>query len=81
MAFLIEVAIIDGGASTIKVVHQFDGLTRTECETYKREHLSNCDYFRTAEEDGRTVESVDEIDDESLPTPGDYGVVEEEEEI
>ena len=72
MAFLLEVAIEDGGDSTIKVVHQFYGLTEREVETYKREHLANCEYFRAAEEEGRTIESLEELEESELPTAGDY---------
>jgi len=72
LAWLLEVAIIDGGDHTIKVVHQFYGLTETEVETYKREHLSSCEYFRSAEHDGRTIESLERIDEDELPDPDDY---------
>ena len=72
MAFLLEVGIIDGGDHTIKVVHQFFGMSMREVETYKEEHLSNCGYFRQAEKDSRTVESLEEIDDDELPTVEDF---------
>lgn len=72
MAYLLEVAIVDGGDKTIKVVHQFYGLSRKEVETYRREHLSNCGYFRSAEEDDRTYEELEEIEDSELPTAEDY---------
>jgi hypothetical protein len=78
MAFLLEVAIIDGGDDTIKVVHQFYGLTEREVETYKREHLSSCEYFRAAEREGRTIEELEEIEADELPTPEDYEEDEEE---
>jgi hypothetical protein len=80
VAFLLEVAIIDGGDKTIKVVHQFYGLTEKEVETYRREHLSNCGYFNSADHDDRTVETLEEIDDSELPTVEDYEEEEEEEE-
>jgi hypothetical protein len=79
MAFLLEVAIIDGGDDTVKVVHQFFGVTEREVETYKREHLSGCEYFRTAEREGRTIEDLEEIDASELPTAADYEFDEEEE--
>lgn len=72
MAFALEIQIIDGGDNTIKVSHTFWGLTKREVETYKREHLSSCEYFRSAENDGRTIESLEEIDDEELPEPEDF---------
>lgn len=80
MAYLLEIAIIDGGDSSIKVVHQFYGVSKKEVETYKREHLSSCGYFSSAEREGRTLESLDEIDKGELPTPDDYEEEEEEEE-
>lgn len=72
MAYLLEVAIVDPGDKTIKVVHQFFGLTRREVETYKREHLANCDYFRAAKREGNTIEELEEIEESELPTPEDW---------
>lgn len=72
MAYLLEVAILDAGDGEIKVVHQFYGVTQHECETYKREHLSGCEYFRSAEREHRTVESLDIIPESELPTVEDY---------
>ena len=72
MAYLLEIAIVDEGDDKIKVVHQFFGLTRAEVETYKREHLESCEYFHAALEDERTLETLDEIPDSSLPTEEDY---------
>jgi len=74
MAFCLEVAIIDGGDRAIKVVHQFFGYSEREVETYKREHLASCEYFRAAERDGRTIEELEEIDANELPTEEDYEV-------
>ena len=73
MAYCLEIAIIDGGDRTIKVVHQFFGYSRREVETYKREHLGSCEYFRSAETQGRTLEELEELDDDELPTKEDYG--------
>jgi len=67
MAYELEVSIIDAGDGTIKVMHTFYGLTEAEARTYYREHLSSCDYFRSAEKDGRLIEEGGEIDDEDLP--------------
>jgi hypothetical protein len=80
VAYLLEIAIIDGGDKTIKVVHQFFGLTVKEVETYKQEHLSNCGYFRSADHDDRTVETLEQISQSELPTVEDYEEEEEEEE-
>ena len=72
MAFALEVFIIDGGDQTIKVAHTFYGLTESEVETYKREHLASCEYFRSAMNEGRVIEELEEIDDEDLPDPSDF---------
>jgi hypothetical protein len=72
MAFALEVFIIDGGDQTIKVAHTFYGLTEAEVETYKREHLSSCDYFRSAMSEGRVIEELEEIDEDDLPNPEDF---------
>lgn len=78
--FILEVLIIDGGDNTIKVGHNFYGVTEAECQTYKREHLASCEYFRAAERDGRTIEELWELDDdEKLPEPEDYEDEDEEE--
>lgn len=72
MAYLLSVAIVDGGDRTIKVVHQFYGLTEREVDTYKQEHLGNCAYFRSAEAENRTVEYVEEISASELPKVEDF---------
>jgi hypothetical protein len=72
MAYMLEIAIVDGGDETIKVVHQFFGHTEREVETYKREHLASCEYFRAAEHDDRTIENLEVIGADELPTPEDY---------
>jgi len=79
MPYCLEVAIIDGGDRAIKVVHQFFGYSEREVETYKREHLASCEYFRAAERDGRTIEDLEEIDESELPTEEDYEVDEVDE--
>lgn len=72
MAYLLRVAIIDGGDRTIKVVHEFYGLSEREVDTYKTEHLGNCAYFRSAEAEGRTVEYIEEIVSSELPKAADF---------
>jgi hypothetical protein len=67
MPWKLEIDIVDAGDNTIKVTHTFWGVTAEECETYKREHLASCDYFKSAELDGRTIEELEEIDDDELP--------------
>jgi hypothetical protein len=77
MAYILEVLIIDGGDETIKVGHQFYGLTEAEVRTYYREHLESCDYFRSAVKDGRVIEELEQVDEDELP---DADLEEEEEE-
>lgn len=71
MAFCLEIFIIDAGDHTIKVGHTFYGLTESEVETYKREHISSCEYFRAAVQEGRIIEDLEEIDESELPEPDD----------
>lgn len=78
MAFALHIDIVDPGDNTIKVSHTFWGLTRREAETYKREHLGSCEYFRAAEQEGRTVEELEEIDDDELPEVEDDEFEEED---
>lgn len=80
MAYLLEVAILDAGDSSIKVVHQFYGLTVRECESHKQSHMADCKYFHAAEKEGRTLESLDHITAGEMPTAQDYGEDEEDEE-
>ena len=72
MAFLLEVHIVDAGDKTIKVTHLFWGLTETECTTYYREHLASCEYFRSAQKEGRVIEDLEEIDEDEMPDPDDF---------
>jgi hypothetical protein len=67
MACILRVLIIDGGDETIKVGHEFYGVTETECRTYMREHLHSCEYFKSAHDDGRLIEEVEEVDPDELP--------------
>jgi hypothetical protein len=78
MAFLLEVHIIDAGDHTIKVTHQFWGVTEREVETYKREHLASCEYFRAAEQEGRVIEELDAIEAEEMPDPDEFEEDEED---
>ena len=72
MAFALHIDIVDPGDGTIKVTHTFWGLTRGEVQTYKREHLGSCEYFLAAEQEGRTVEELEEVDEEDLPEVEDF---------
>jgi hypothetical protein len=77
MAYVLEVHIVDPGDNTIKVTHQFWGLTERECRTYFREHLASCEYFRAAKSEGRVIEELDQVDEDDMPDPDEF----EEEEV
>jgi hypothetical protein len=78
MACCLEVHIVDPGDNTIKVTHQFWGVTERECRTYYREHLGSCEYFRAAEKDGNVIEDLVPVDEEDMPDPDDFEEDEEE---
>jgi len=72
MAFALEVAVVDAGDRTIKVIHTFYGVTEEEVRTYFREHQQSCEYFAAAVKEGRVLEELEEMDDEDLPEPEDF---------
>jgi hypothetical protein len=72
MAYVLEVHIVDPGDHTIKVTHQFWGMTERECRTYFREHLASCEYFRAAEKEGRVIQELDQVDEEDMPDPDEF---------
>ena len=72
MAYCLEVHIVDPGDKTIKVTHCFWGITEQEAETYYREHLASCEYFRAAHQAGHVIEELEEIDEDELPDPADF---------
>jgi len=71
MAFILEVLIVDAGDDTIKVGHCFYGTTEAEVEGYYREHMASCEYFKSAVDEGRVIEEMEEVPEEELPQPGD----------
>jgi hypothetical protein len=72
MAKVLEVHIIDPGDNTIKVTHQFWGVSEREVRTYFREHLASCEYFRSAQQEGRVIEELDDVDEDEIPDPEDF---------
>lgn len=72
MAYILRVLIIDPGDKTIKVAHEFYGLTEQECDTYYKEHAGNCEYFHQAIEENRIIEEIEEVDESELPTSADF---------
>lgn len=71
MAYILEVLIVDKGDGSIKVGHQFYGLTEEEVRTYYREHQGSCEYFTAAVREGRAIETLEEVDDDELPDQDD----------
>lgn len=72
MAYILRVLIIDPGDATIKVAHEFYGLTERECDTYYKEHVGNCEYFASAVSENRVIEEIEEVDESELPTSADF---------
>jgi hypothetical protein len=79
LAYLLEVHVIDPGDNTIKVTHQFWGVTQAECRDYFREHKANCEYFAAAVTEKRVIEEMQQVDESELPEPEDFEEFEEEE--
>jgi hypothetical protein len=73
-AYILEVLIVDRGDKTIKVGHEFFGLTEKEVRTYYREHVESCEYFKAAVLEGRTIETLEEVDPDELPDADDETV-------
>lgn len=76
MAYILRVLIIDPGDQTIKVAHEFYGLTEREVDTYYREHAGNCEYFASAVKENRVIEEIEEVDESELPTAADFDMEE-----
>lgn len=78
MAFILRVLVIDAGDKTIKVGHEFYGLSEAEVDTYYREHQSSCEYFAAAVKENRVIEEIEEVEDDELPDGADLEYEEEE---
>lgn len=70
--FILEVLIRDGGDNTIKVGHEFFGTSEEEVRTYYREHVESCEYFKSAVQQGRAIESLEEVSEDELPDVIDF---------
>jgi hypothetical protein len=68
MAYRLTVFIVNPDDEEVYVEHRFYGDTKADAEHVKREHLGSCAYFKAAEEDGRTDEVGEEIDDDERPS-------------
>jgi hypothetical protein len=79
VAFILKVYVIDAGDKTIKVGHEFYGLTEAEVDTYYREHVGSCEYFKAAVAENRVIEELEEVDDDELPDAADLEMEEEDE--
>jgi hypothetical protein len=67
MAYRLTVFIVNPDDEEIYVEHNFYGETKADAEHVKKEHLGSCAYFKTAEEEGRTVEEGEEIPEDERP--------------
>lgn len=67
MAYKIVVDIVDPGDEQIKVTHTFWGHSENEARTNYTHHLSTCDYFQSAAEEGRIIEEEFEISEDEIP--------------
>lgn len=68
MAWANHVYIINPDDECVYVEHIFYGDTKAEAETVKQKHLGSCEYFKAAQNEGRTDEWWDEIPVEDLPS-------------
>jgi hypothetical protein len=68
MAWELHSYIVNPDDKRIYLKHVFYGHTKEECLEVKREHLASCEYYRAAEEEGRTDDEWEHIDAEDLPT-------------
>lgn len=68
MAYKIVVDIVDPGDGEIKVSHTFWGRSgEKEARTNYMHHLSVCEYFQSALEDGNVIEEEFEIPESDIP--------------
>jgi hypothetical protein len=67
MAYKLTVLIVNPDDEEIYVEHNFYGSTKADAEHVKHEHLGSCEYFRAAEDEGRTIEEGEEIDEDEWP--------------
>jgi len=73
MAFALTVDIIEhaDGESTIPMSLTFWGDTEAETELAWTNLKNKFDFFAAAEREGRTIEELEEIDDDELPDVAD----------
>lgn len=67
MAYRLTVFIVNPDDEQVYVEHNFYGETKADAEHVRDEHLGSCAYFKAAEEEGRTVEEGEEIDEDERP--------------
>lgn len=73
MAYALEVDIIEheAGEPVIRMSLTFWGQSEAECEQTWSELQRKYDFFGSARREGRTIEELDEVDDDELPDPED----------
>jgi hypothetical protein len=71
MAWALNVYIVNPGDEKIFVKHTFYGETKADAEHIKKEHLGSCSYFKAAEDEGRTDQDWEEIEQDEWPSVDD----------
>lgn len=66
MAWELHSYIVNPDDEKVFMKHVFYGETKDACEQVKAEHLESCEYYRAAEEEGRTDDKWEEV--KTLPT-------------
>jgi hypothetical protein len=67
MAWELHSYIVNPDDRKIFLKHVFYGETKDECLQVKREHLASCEYYRAAEDEGRTDDKWEQIASSALP--------------
>lgn len=80
MAVALTVDIFDDDDEHL-VRHVFYGHTEEEAEEKREAHAKQCHEFRTAEEEDRVYEFMEEVLDSEVPDVEDYEEEDEEEEV
>ena len=77
-AYSLTVDIVDLQTGEIHVTHTFWGETKAQVQARRREHEQGCEAFAAAVRDHRTIEDIEEIDEDELPCAEDEDDEEEE---
>jgi hypothetical protein len=67
MAYALTVDIVDHREQEIHVSYTFWGETEPDARSRMRQHEQDCSCFAAAVREGRTIEEIEEIDDDEIP--------------